>query len=64
MPIDVDLSWFREHLSLNECERLLHHAHWIPVNHGFAATFVAHHYPVVVIEMSQEQAALIPSLAD
>ncbi len=42
---DVDVSGFREHLTLDDCKRLLHYSHWIPINRGYTATFVAEHFP-------------------
>jgi hypothetical protein len=42
---DIDVSRFREHLTLDECKRLLHYSHSIPIHRGFTATFVAENYP-------------------
>ncbi len=45
MSVDFDISRFREHLTLDQCNRLLHFGHWIPINHGFTAKYVDEHYP-------------------
>ncbi|MEP7115673.1 MAG: hypothetical protein ABI862_20580 [Ilumatobacteraceae bacterium] len=45
MTTDVDVSNFREHLTLVDCKRLLHHGHVIPICHGYTAEFVVAHYP-------------------
>ncbi|MGK2884466.1 MAG: hypothetical protein ACSLE8_06770 [Rhodococcus sp. (in: high G+C Gram-positive bacteria)] len=45
MSTDVDVSHFREHLTLDECKRLLHYGHVIPICRGYTATFVAENYP-------------------
>ena len=44
MSTDVDVPRFREHLTLDECNSLLHHSHWIPINRVYTATFVAENY--------------------
>jgi hypothetical protein len=45
MSTDVDVSRFREHLTLDECKALLHYSHSIPITRGFTATYVADHFP-------------------
>lgn len=45
MSTDVDVSGFREHLTIDQCKQLLHHSHWIPINRGYTARFVAENYP-------------------
>ncbi len=45
MSTDFDVSVFREHLTLDECKRLLHYSHSIPICHGFTAEYVAEHFP-------------------
>ncbi|CAN5771071.1 hypothetical protein BH24ACT5_BH24ACT5_07730 [soil metagenome] len=45
MTTDVDVSRFREHRTLDDCKRLLHYSHWIAINRGYTATFVADNYP-------------------
>jgi hypothetical protein len=45
MTTDRDVSRFREHLTLDECKRLLGFSHWIPVNRGHSERFVEEHYP-------------------
>ena len=45
MSTDVDVSHFREHRTLDECKRLLHYGHVIPICHGYTENFVAENYP-------------------
>ncbi len=45
MSTDFDVSRFREHLTLDQCNGLLHFGHWIPINHGYTAKYVAEQYP-------------------
>ena len=45
MSTDVDVSHFREHRTLDECKRLLHYSHVIPISQGYTANFVAENYP-------------------
>ena len=41
MSTDVDVSHFREHRTLDECKRLLHYGHVIPICHGYTSAFGA-----------------------
>jgi hypothetical protein len=45
MSSPVDVSRFREHRALDECKRLLHYGHVIPVSRGYTARYVAEHFP-------------------
>lgn len=44
-PVPAHLAHHREHLTLDQCKRLLHHAHVIPISKGYAAAYVAEHFP-------------------
>jgi hypothetical protein len=39
------LAHFREHLTLDQCNKLLHYSHVIPITKGFTAAYVADHFP-------------------
>ena len=45
MTSDIDVSHFREHRSLEECNALLHYGHIIPVSRGYTRKFVTENYP-------------------
>lgn len=45
MSTHVDVSRFREHLTLDACKRLLHYGHVIPISKGYTADYVAEHFP-------------------
>ena len=45
MTTDVDVSHFREHRSLEECKRLLHFGHSVPISRGYTSKYVAENYP-------------------
>ena len=41
----IDTSEFSEHLTLEECNRLLHFGHSVPVLRGYTSEYVAEHFP-------------------
>ena len=45
MTTDFDTSRFREHLTLEQCNALMHYGHWIPINRGFTARYVDENFP-------------------
>lgn len=45
MSTDVEVSRFREHLTLDECKALLQYSHSIPILRGFTSSYVTEHFP-------------------